>query len=480
MAVSRLRQLVAGTTVLLLVLPTVASAQSPDLERQLADREDQREQGERELGEVRTREQGARGRLADADAVLAEAEAELQARRDALTDAQAVLEAARAEADAAAETAAVAESEAAEARAELRRVTAELDRTEAELDEQQLRLDQRVRAAFKYGQVSFAEAFAGVRDIADFLNSSTYVGKVMANDRDLVEEVLRLLDRVQGQRARAQALRAEAEGQAATAQRAAADAERKETRAGKAAADVERLVADQEAQTEVVAQRRAQQQSALEAILDDRQAIEDHLAAVDADAARLEGEITALARRRAQEAARRAEEQRAREAADRERQESEGSGDPGGGGGGNGGGGNGGGGGSETSPPPTTGWGWPAACGRVTSRYGARWGRMHQGVDIACTSQMGGNPPIYASRGGVVYTTNCGSGYGLCVMIDHLDGDLSLYAHMSSLAVGAGSSVEKGQVIGREGSTGNSTGPHLHFEIWKGGSRIDPCPHIGC
>jgi murein DD-endopeptidase MepM/ murein hydrolase activator NlpD len=107
---------------------------------------------------------------------------------------------------------------------------------------------------------------------------------------------------------------------------------------------------------------------------------------------------------------------------------------------------------------------------------------MHSGVDIACTRVMGSNPPppILASRGGQIYTTSCGGGYGLCVIVDHLDGDLSLYAHMSSLAVGPGQYVQRGQMLGREGSTGNSTGPHLHFEIWKSGSKVDPCPYIGC
>ena len=65
-------------------------------------------------------------------------------------------------------------------------------------------------------------------------------------------------------------------------------------------------------------------------------------------------------------------------------------------------------------------------------------------------------------------------GYGNCVMIDHGNGYQTLYAHMSSIAVSSGASVSRGTVVGYVGSTGVSTGPHLHFEVWASGSRIDP------
>jgi murein DD-endopeptidase MepM/ murein hydrolase activator NlpD len=499
--VPRLTRWLAAALVLAL-LPTVAVAE-PALQDQLRDRQHQQERAQEDLGSVRAEEDSARGRLTVAEAQLAEAEAALASQeaalaeaRGRLAEAQAVLEAAEAEQAAARERAGG-------ARRALESAIAELEATEAELAEKQQRLEARIRAAYKYGQVSFAEAFAGVRDIADFLNSSTYVGKVMENDRDLVQGVLELLEQVEAQRVAAQQLRVEAEREAAIADQAAATAERAAADARAAADEVEAGVVAQQRQTEEVASRRADLEAALEDIVEDRQSIESHLAGLEADTARLEGELLELSRRRAEEARQReAEEARQREIAEREAaeraaaeraaREAEETRNRDDGGAGNGGSEQGGGGsppppsepdGGQASPaPPSGSWAWPAACNRVTSRYGARWGRMHSGVDIACTRVMGSNPPppILASRGGQIHTTNCGGGYGLCVIIDHLDGDLSLYAHMSSLAVGPGQYVQRGQMLGREGSTGNSTGPHLHFEIWKSGSKVDPCPYIGC
>jgi murein DD-endopeptidase MepM/ murein hydrolase activator NlpD len=481
--VHRTSRLVAYVAVLSL-LPTVALAQ-PDLQRELNERQRQQQQAEQELGAVRAQEGSAEERLRvaqqaleAAQTALADSEAELAGARQLQAEAQAVL------ADAEEEQA-VAGRRVDAARAALRVVLDELAETEAELAEKQLRLDARIRAAYKYGQVSFAEAFAGVRDITDFLNSSTYVGKVMENDRGLVESVVALLGEVELQRAEAQQLRLEAEREAALADRAAQAAARAEAEARAATEQVEAAVREQRRQTEAVAAQRAELEAALDEIVDDRRSIEGHLAGLEADAARLEGELAALARQRAEEARQReaAEREAAeraaaeRAAAEREREASSGSGEddapddpppPSSEG-------------DEASPPPPAdSWGWPAACRRVTSYFGQRWGRTHWGVDIACTRVMPTTPPIHASRGGVVSQLNCGTGYGICVIVDHLDGDFSLYAHLSSQVVSRGQTVQRGTVLGYEGSTGNSTGPHLHFEIWKGGARTDPCPYIGC
>lgn len=95
----------------------------------------------------------------------------------------------------------------------------------------------------------------------------------------------------------------------------------------------------------------------------------------------------------------------------------------------------------------------------------------HLGLDIAA----GTGAPIYASDSGVVvYAAPIGGGYGNMVMIDHGNGFHTLYAHLDSIAVGCGQSVVAGNVIGYAGSTGNSTGPHLHFEIRQLGAFINP------
>lgn len=109
---------------------------------------------------------------------------------------------------------------------------------------------------------------------------------------------------------------------------------------------------------------------------------------------------------------------------------------------------------------------WPAS-GTITS-YPSWW---HMALDIANSSA----PPIIASDTGTVTYTGClGYGYGCHIIIDHGNGYQSLYGHLSSIEVGAGQVVTKGQRIGIMGSTGQSTGTHLHFEIRSGGSLLSP------
>ena len=118
------------------------------------------------------------------------------------------------------------------------------------------------------------------------------------------------------------------------------------------------------------------------------------------------------------------------------------------------------------------GWRWPlSGYTHIASPYGYRicpfHGReLHRGADITAP----GGTPIMAARSGVVLVSTYGSSYGNYVTIAHSDGTRSLYAHMSSRAISAGSTVSAGQVIGYVGSTGSSTGNHLHFEIWTNSS----------
>ncbi len=120
---------------------------------------------------------------------------------------------------------------------------------------------------------------------------------------------------------------------------------------------------------------------------------------------------------------------------------------------------------------------WPVpSCTYLTSRFGLRvhpiYGttKSHTGVDIGAES----GATIVAADGGTVVMAGVNSGYGNCVMIDHGNGYKTLYGHMSSIAVTNGQTVSQGDTIGYVGSTGVSTGPHCHYEVWKDGSRIDP------
>ena len=123
----------------------------------------------------------------------------------------------------------------------------------------------------------------------------------------------------------------------------------------------------------------------------------------------------------------------------------------------------------QQTPPTATGkYIWPSkSCFVVTSKYGWRTislygtAKFHAGIDIGAA--MG--TAIIAADGGNVVVSTYDGGYGNYVMINHGDGRSTLYGHMSSRAVSVGQTVTQGQVIGYVGSTGNSTGPHIHFEI---------------
>ncbi|HHZ13553.1 MAG: peptidoglycan DD-metalloendopeptidase family protein [Caldicoprobacterales bacterium] len=116
---------------------------------------------------------------------------------------------------------------------------------------------------------------------------------------------------------------------------------------------------------------------------------------------------------------------------------------------------------------------WPTR-GRITSRFGRRWGRMHKGLDIA--NDRG--TPIYAARSGTVCYSGYNGGYGNLVRIDHGSGIETYYAHLSSRSVKKGQKVKKGQLIGYMGNTGNSTGPHLHFEVRINGTPKNPLNYL--
>ncbi|MFH1286192.1 MAG: peptidoglycan DD-metalloendopeptidase family protein [Candidatus Magasanikbacteria bacterium] len=133
---------------------------------------------------------------------------------------------------------------------------------------------------------------------------------------------------------------------------------------------------------------------------------------------------------------------------------------------------------SVAAPPPSpaapagSGWLWPTSARIITQYYGWR----HTGLDIA--GPVG--TPLYASKAGTVIKSQCGwnGGYGCYVILDHGGGFQSVYAHASVLRVSAGQSVAQGQVVADMGSTGRSTGSHIHFEIRAGGKRNNPLQYI--
>jgi murein DD-endopeptidase MepM/ murein hydrolase activator NlpD len=485
------RRLTAGVLVLLLV-PTVATAQTPQLRDELAELGSEKQRVEQQLGEVVAREGDAREVLTAVSNELDDAEGELTALVDQLAQQELELAAAL--------------EAATTARARLVEVDAARVLAEEELAEKRDQLDARVRAAFKYGQISFVEAFVGTKDIAEFLNTSTYVSTVLEGDRELVEDVSGLLADVEDQRLEAQSLRQEAELEAALA-----DA---------ATAEVERATVEQQRLTVLIGERRKEREQALLALADDRSSIEAHLSGLEAEGQRIGDQLAEIARQQAEEAERaaaaelaaaaaaaeEAEAQAAREAAaaeQRRRDEAaaaaaaaaEANRDA-----------------RESTPPPPTpppppasapapsppaaspppppppsGGSWTRPVGgHVTSSYGPRWGRNHNGVDLA--GSVG--TTVVASRAGtVVHVTSschptssfgCGGGFGNYVTVAHADGFATIYAHLSAVSVGNGQKVSGGQAVGAVGNSGSSYGAHLHFEVRIAGAPQNPCGYINC
>lgn len=134
------------------------------------------------------------------------------------------------------------------------------------------------------------------------------------------------------------------------------------------------------------------------------------------------------------------------------------------------------------NPPSSASWTTPVSGYKLTSPFGMRlhpvlgYYRMHNGIDMACAQ----GTPIYATRAGkVTKTAYQAGGAGNYVSINHLDGFSSIYMHMTHYVVTQGQTVSQGQLIGYVGSTGISTGPHLHFGISYAGTYVNPLAYVG-
>jgi murein DD-endopeptidase MepM/ murein hydrolase activator NlpD len=118
---------------------------------------------------------------------------------------------------------------------------------------------------------------------------------------------------------------------------------------------------------------------------------------------------------------------------------------------------------------------WPANGGYVSSGMGQRWGKFHKGIDIARPS----NHTIMSADNGVIISAGWdGGGYGNKIVINHNNGYKTVYAHLSSISVNVGQTVSQGEKIGVMGATGDATGIHLHFEVYKNGSLENPMNYL--
>ncbi len=293
--------------------------------------------------------------------------------------------------------------------------TARLDRLRSEYRVALARLERRVRELYMTDGPDTLAFVLGTASFADLLDNLDLLDRIGRQDERIASSVKSARDGVADARRRTRAARAEAARVEAAVSSATAEQR----------GIVTRLVASRDA---LVAARSAKT-ATLASIRSDR---DSTLAEIDA----LEQQSAALAERIRQA------QQRASAPA-------------------------------VVAPSGSGALGWPVS-GPVTSGFGSRWGRMHEGIDIG----VGEGTPVRAAAAGTVIYAGWMSGYGNLVVVDHGNGLSTAYAHNSSLAVSVGQSVAAGELVSYSGNTGNSTGPHVHFEVRVNGSAVDPLGYL--
>ena len=303
---------------------------------------------------------------------------------------------------------------------------AEIKQTEEELvvakeveAEQLASMQVRIQFMYENGNESYLDMIFNSKSIAELLNKAEYVSQIMAYDRQMLEEY----------------------------QETRAIIEEKEERLTREYQELEVLVAQAEEEKEAIellisskAKQLAQYESDIEASEAEVASMQEEMDALDREIAKLEQKI-------------REEEEAARRAAQQQKVDYDG--------------------GKFLFPlnsysRMTSDYGW-----RIHPIYGTQ--RLHNGMDFGAST----GTPIMAAYDGEVVVSTYSSSAGNYIMINHGGGLSTVYMHCSKLIAKVGDTVKKGDVIGLVGSTGNSTGPHLHFSVRVNGEYVDPAPYIG-
>ena len=410
------RVLAVLTAACLIAAPAVAST-TDELDRQEA---------ERRSDEVDDRLDSARDSLAETKRRQKRTSERLQRidkRRSAL---EAELDRLATELDDAERKFSTAERELSVTRAEIDQTTDELAQTQDDLERQRDQLRDRARATYMKGGVSYAETLLDIETANELESKLQYMRAMVLADREREQQFMSLERKHEASLERLDTLRA------------AQDRAR-----GERAAERDRA-ANIVAQRKEVAAKLDTQATKHKKLLAKLESDEEqYAAAIDA----LESESDAIERRLADLAEQRA----AAEESDSSADTTESAGDllrP-------------------VDAPITSGFGY-----RTHPVLGTE--RLHTGIDFGAAE----GTPIVAAADGTVESAGYQGGYGNAVIIDHGGGEATLYAHQSRLAVSAGAEVSRGQLIGYVGSTGLSTGAHLHFELRINGEPVDPMPRL--
>lgn len=320
-----------------------------------------------------------------------------------------------------------------------------LKEEQAKLEKREKVFRVRIRDIYMHGQLSYLDVVLGAKDFNDFANRVDLLRRVIAADMDLINSIRQQRDEIQQ-------VQQELEDQRQK------QAELKEN-AAKKKAEIE--------------QHKSEQQAILHKAETDKATAEEVYRELEASSQAIGDMLRQRAAARAAVAAEAAAQQQAAASSSSDDSSSSGSDDSGSAGDG---------GGADYSYQPVSGSGafiWPVN-GVITSPYGYRTHPIfgstiyHSGMDIGVDY----GTPVHAADSGVVVEAGWISGYGYAVIIDHGNGLSTLYGHNESLNVSEGQSVSQGQVIAYAGSTGNSTGPHVHFEVRSNGDPVDPAAYL--
>ncbi len=324
---------------------------------------------------------------------------------------------------------------------------AELDELKAEQQAMLERYQKRMRAMQERGEVSVWEVMLQSKSFEDMLNCRIMIEEIAAADQ-------RMMDNIRNMAADVLAAKDALAAEKVTIEIKKAELAQTETVLAEKRAESDKLLAELNANREK--------------LIEECEKYEELEANVSDQIAQLEAERTEILYQQWLEEQKRLEQERL----EQEQQNQN-----------NGNGGSSSSGSSGSTNPPASGesFKFPLEyCTMLTSSYGYRVHPItgnysfHNGVDLAA----GSGTPIYATKSGTVTTATYNYAYGYYVVINHLDGFSSLYGHMTHYTVSEGDYVERGEIIGYVGSTGYSTGPHLHFTIYYNGNTVNPMGYI--
>ena len=355
-----------------------------------------------------------RSKSADNEKTQSDLEKEIEAADKALSVVQEKIDNLQSEIDEVSAKMRIVRGELSDLRDQLIKKQDELNQALSELRRLNKQLGDRAEEYYKNNEVSYIEVLLSAESFLDFLNKADFLARIVNQDTKLLKEIKNV-------KADVEASKKDIEmNEEDTLEREAA-----------LQTEIDRISALQKEEKK--------ERNSLSTLMSDKKAI---LATIGDEQAQIEAKLVAYAR----------------DAAELERiinaSPSRG-------------------GGTFIGTPSASGFQWPVS-GALTSYFGQRWGRMHEGIDIGVPI----GTPVVASKAGVVSISSYYGGYGYLIDIDHGGGVHTRYGHNSRLIASEGQAVSRGQEIAKAGSSGRSTGPHVHFEIRFNGAAYDPLNYL--